>query len=111
MQRPPLKIIPLIALLLAFSALASAAQAQDPAQRGRALLKEFCAACHAIGKTGNSPERGALPFRMLSRSFDLDQVPRLLERGLASSHPGMPEFKFSGRDARAATAYLRTIQQ
>jgi len=111
MQRPPLIIILVIVPMLAFSALESTAQAQDPAQRGRALLKEFCASCHAIGKTGNSPMRGALPFRMLSRSFDLDQFPRLLERGLSSSHPTMPEFKFSGRDARAATAYLRTIQQ
>jgi mono/diheme cytochrome c family protein len=104
-------IMLLTAPLLALSALGSAAQAQDPARRGRALLKEFCASCHAIGKTGDSPVRGALPFRMLSRSFDLDRFPRLLERGLSSSHPAMPEFKFSGRDARAATAYLRTIQQ
>ena len=111
MHRPPITMLLLIASLLALSLPGSAAQAQDPARRGRALLKEFCAPCHAIGKTGNSPVRGALPFRTLSRSFDLDRFPQLLERGLSSSHPAMPEFKFSGRDARAATAYLRSIQQ
>ena len=52
-----------------------------------------------------------LPFRTLGRSFDLDQFPRLLERGISSGHPDMPEFKFSDDDARAVRAYLRTIQQ
>ena len=111
MQRPPTTIMPLIASLLALLILGSAAQAQDPARHGGALLKEFCSSCHAIGKTGNSPMPGAPPFRELGRSFDFDQFPRLLQRGISSGHPAMPEFKFSGDDARAATAYLRSIQQ
>ena len=101
----------LIASLLALSVLGSAAQAQDPARHGGALLKEFCSSCHAIGKTGNSPMPGAPPFRELGRSFDFDQFPRLLQRGISSGHPAMPEFKFSDEDARAATAYLWSIQQ
>ncbi len=111
MQRPLKIIMPLIVSLLALSLPGSAAQAQDPARHGRALLKEFCARCHAIGKTGNSPMRGALPFRRLGRSFDFDRFPRRLERGISSSHPAMPEFKFSEDDARAVSAYLRSIQQ
>ena len=51
------------------------------------------------------------PFRDLGRSFDFDQFPRLLERGISSGHPAMPEFKFSDDDARAVSAYLRSIQQ
>jgi cytochrome c len=90
---------------------ACAAQAQDPASRGRALVREFCSPCHAIGKSGNSPHKSAPPFRTLGRSFDLDQFPRRLERGISSGHPDMPEFKFSGDDARAVRDYLRTIQQ
>jgi len=42
--------MPLIAALLALLILGSAAHARDPARRGRTLLKEFCARCHAIGK-------------------------------------------------------------
>jgi mono/diheme cytochrome c family protein len=110
MKRLPRTLPPLI-VLLALVILGSAAQAQDPSRHVRALLKEFCARCHAIGKTGNSPDRSALPFRTLGRSFDLDQFPRLLERGISSGHPDMPEFKFSEDDARAASVYLRTIQQ
>ena len=110
MKRLPRTLPPLI-VLLALVILGSAAQAQDPSRHGRAILQEFCARCHAIGKTGNSPQRNALPFRTLGRSFDLDQFPRLLERGISSGHPDMPEFKFSEDDAHAVRAYLQTIQQ
>lgn len=111
MHRSLTPILPLTASLLALLILSSAAQAQDPARHGRALLKEYCASCHAIGRNGKSPVRGAPPLRVLGRSFDLDEFPRLLRRGISSSHPAMPEFKFSEDDARAATAYLRSIQQ
>ena len=89
----------------------SAALAQAPSRHGRAVLKEFCASCHAIGKTGTSPRPPAPPFRTLGRSYDLDQFQRQLERGISSGHPDMPEFKFSADDARAVSAYLRSIQQ
>jgi mono/diheme cytochrome c family protein len=91
--------------------LSSAAQAQNPMRRGRALLTEFCGRCHAIGKHGDSPRQGAPPFRTLIRSFDVDQFPQLLERGISSNHPTMPTFKFSEDDARAVSAYLRTLQK
>ena len=51
------------------------------------------------------------PFRALGRSIDLDEFPRVLERGISSGHPDMPEFKFSHDDALAVRAYLRAIQQ
>jgi mono/diheme cytochrome c family protein len=98
----------LIALGLFF---AGAAYAQEPALRGQTLLDEHCARCHAIEKTGNSPNPAAPPFRTLSRSFNLDQFSQQLTRGLSSGHPDMPEFKFSEDDARAVAAYLRSIQE
>jgi len=111
MQRLPTIILLLIASLLALSMLDTIAQAQDPARHGRTLLKEYCGRCHAIGRSGNSPMRSALPFRALGRSFDPDQFQRLLRRGVSSSHPAMPEFKFSDDDAHAAAAYLRSVQE
>jgi len=108
MHRPPKVAALLIAAPLALIVFGSA-QAQE--RRGRALLREYCAGCHAIGKTGRSPMRSAVPFRMLDRSFDLDEFPRLLQRGISSTHPAMPEFKFGDDDARAVTAYLRSIQR
>ena len=111
MKHLPRTILPLILGLLVLVSLASAAQAQDPIRRGRALVGEFCSRCHAVARFGKSPIRNALPFRTLGRNFDLDQFPRLLERGISSTHPGMPEFKFSEDDAHAAAAYLRSIQR
>ncbi|MBS0249430.1 MAG: cytochrome c, partial [Proteobacteria bacterium] len=60
-----------LALLGCF--LAAEARAQDPGKRGRALLSENCARCHAIGKTGASPLKGAPPFRIIGQSYDLDR--------------------------------------
>jgi hypothetical protein len=34
-----------------------------------------------------------------------------LREGLISGHPDMPTFRFSREDARALTAYLRSIQE
>lgn len=101
----------LILSLLALVMLIATAQAQDPIRHGRAVVKEFCARCHAIGQAGKSPHPNAPPFRNLGRSFEIDQLPRRLERGISSGHPDMPEFKFTAKDARDVTAYLRTIQR
>ena len=100
-----------IAAVIALAIWCSSAQAQDPAKRGRAIAREFCAPCHAIGKTGTSRDAGAPPFRTLGSNFSLDEFPQRLQQGLSSGHPAMPTFKFKGADARALRAYLRTIQQ
>jgi cytochrome c len=107
-----MKRLPMIfSLLAALTAAGPTAQSQDPVLHGRALLAEFCGRCHAIRSVGKSRHPGAPPFRMLGRSFDLDQFPLLLERGISAGHPDMPEIKFSVDDANAVVAYLRTIQQ
>jgi len=100
--------LPLFACLLVQVGIAIA-QPQDPLRHGRKLLQEFCGRCHAIGRT--DVKRGAPPFRTLGREFDLDQFERRLERGISSTHPDMPEVKFSEDDAAAAAAYLRSIQK
>lgn len=86
-------------------------QAQDPAERGRALLQDNCSRCHAIGKVDVSALKAAPPFRVIGQSFDLDEFARYLTRGVASSHPDMPEFRFDEEDAAAVVSYLRTIQE
>jgi mono/diheme cytochrome c family protein len=97
--------------LLPLAAAAASASAQDPVRHGRALLQEYCSGCHAVGRGGPSPHRAAPPFRTLGRSFDLDDLPGRLTRGVSAMHPDMPEVRFSEDDARAVRAYLRTIQQ
>jgi mono/diheme cytochrome c family protein len=106
-----MKSLSLAAALLALTTLSAVAQEQDPARRGRALVGEFCARCHAVARFGASPNRSAPPFRTLGRIVDLDGFARELASGLSSTHPDMPEFKFNIDDARAVRAYLRTIQR
>ena len=103
--------MPLFGALFVLLSLTAFAHAQDPIARGHALIEEFCADCHANGKTDESPHVGAPPLRNLSRSYDLDEFPRMLERGISPGHPDMPTINFSGKDARAARDYLRTIQE
>jgi mono/diheme cytochrome c family protein len=98
-------------IFLVLAAFTVPASAQDPVRHGRALVREFCSGCHAVGPRGKSPHRSAPPFRTLGRSFDLDDFPRLLTRGVSATHPDMPEIRFGEEDARDVRAYLRTIQQ
>ena len=86
-------------------------QAQDPISHGHSLVAEVCARCHAVGVKGESPYPLAPPFRTLGRIVDLDELPRVLERGITSIHPDMPAIKFSQEEARAVRTYLRAIQQ
>jgi cytochrome c len=79
-------------------------------RQGLALAARLCAPCHAVGTSGASPHSAAPAFRTLSRRVDIDSLGDRLREGLVSGHPDMPTFRFSREDARALTAYLRSIQ-
>jgi cytochrome c len=80
-------------------------------EKGKLLAENLCAACHAIGETGNSPHPSAPPFRTLEQRLDLDSFVVRLRENLTSGHPDMPTFRFTRDDARALVAYLRSIQR
>ena len=84
--------------------------ANDPKERGKALVEELCAGCHAVGRSGESPIAGAPAFRMLSRRFDMNDLMERMEQGLSSAHAEMPAFHFKRDDARAVRVYLNSIQ-
>lgn len=99
-----------------FTAL-SAAHAQPLSEKltglalqGRALADRLCAQCHAVGRSSLSPHAGAPPFRRLGDRVDLDTFQNQLRDHFSSGHPDMPTFHFTRNDARALTAYLRSIQ-
>ena len=111
MTRLPMFLTALLASLPVLASAGAAAPAQDPVRHGRALVEEFCARCHAVGRTGRSPHADAPPLRSIGRSFDLDEFPRTLERGITSTHPDMPEFTFDADEVGAIIAYLKSIQE
>ncbi|MBS0360316.1 MAG: c-type cytochrome, partial [Proteobacteria bacterium] len=56
------------------------ALALTPADRGGELAARDCAACHATGLTGASPDSDAPPFRAMRMRFNPISLERRLER-------------------------------
>jgi mono/diheme cytochrome c family protein len=87
------------------------APADEAAERGRLLLAQHCAQCHALGRTGESPLPSAPPFRRIGERMDMDELMVRMREGLSSGHRDMPMFRFSREDGRAIRSYLNLIQQ
>lgn len=98
-----------VALLLA-AATGPAAAAPD-LKHGEALLTRSCGSCHAVGPTGDSPDKEAPAFRTLGTRYPIESLEEALGEGLLSGHPDMPEFKFDADDVGGIIAYLKSIQQ
>lgn len=100
--------------VLAFAALlltggASSAQ-PGLAVRGHELVQRNCAMCHAVERTGDSPNPVAPPFRDLHLRYSVDSLAEALTEGIIVGHPQMPEFKFGVDDVKAIIRYLDSIQ-
>lgn len=95
--------------------LAPSAAAEGPGMealivRGAAFAATNCAACHAIGATGNSPHDTAPRFREIGRRYPVSQLSEAFAEGIVTAHPGMPEFVLTPDDNRALIAYLESVQ-
>ena len=101
-----------VLVLVASLFLATTATAQERADRdrGQILVQRFCAACHAVGATGASPNAAAPAFRELHRRYNIENLAEALAEGMLVGHPAMPEFEFQPQDVRAIVAYLKSIQ-
>jgi mono/diheme cytochrome c family protein len=102
----------LLAALGGLCPVAPEAQSQqdDRIERGRALLQESCARCHAIDETGASPFEPAPPFRALGERYPVESLEEALAEGILGGHPAMPEFVFEPDQIDAIIAYLRSLQ-
>jgi mono/diheme cytochrome c family protein len=86
------------------------AEAED-LKLGAALVTKNCGACHAVGRTGDSPRQDAPAFRTLGTRYPIESLEEALGEGIMSGHPDMPEFAFEADDVGAIIAYLKSIQQ
>jgi mono/diheme cytochrome c family protein len=100
----------LAAIALAASIHGAAAQATLQG-RGEALLQKNCAYCHAIGRTGDSPHRGAPAFRHLMQRYAPESLEEALAEGLVTGHADMPEFVFEPADIAAIVAHFRSLRR
>lgn len=102
-----LPVLLTVAVLL--TATEAAAQSGRTA-RGHLLAQRYCAGCHAVNRTGASPNAAAPAFRDLNQRYRIDDLGEALAEGILTGHPAMPQFKFQPRDITAVLAYLKAIQ-
>jgi mono/diheme cytochrome c family protein len=79
--------------------------------RGKAIAEANCAACHAVGRSGESSAPEAPPFRRLSENYRVANLEEALAEGISVGHPAMPQFQFAPDDVHALIAYLQSIQE
>ena len=76
------------------------------------LVWEQCAACHALGRSDNSPHPAAPPLKQMASRYDLDRLYETFVTGtLIPGHQDMPLFKLDRATARAVINYLRAIEE
>lgn len=83
---------------------------ESVANDGRGIAEAQCAACHAVGGYGESPNPAAPLFRTLLSRYRADVLEEELIAGIQVAHP-MPEFQFNPQGADALIAYIRSIQE
>lgn len=96
--------------------LAMPADAQRPdnaasASIGRGVAERHCAACHAIGRRGQSPNPRAPRFPLIAERYPNDNPAGVLIDGTVVRHPGMPEFRMLEEDTDGLVAYIRRISR
>jgi mono/diheme cytochrome c family protein len=103
--------------LLANAAAAMPADAQNPDNAesvaiGRTAAQTYCATCHAIGRTGASPNKSSPPLRRVAHKYrDKSISSILIIDGTVVEHKGMPRFEISVQEADGLIAYIRSLDR
>lgn len=89
------------------------AQSRPDVAAGRALARESCSECHAIGGGGKSSRKEAPPFRTLWKRYNIDSLQEAFAEGISVGHKGrdMPEFEFSPEETDALIAYIKSLKK
>jgi mono/diheme cytochrome c family protein len=78
---------------------------------GRELAMDRCGRCHAVGRTGDSPNPRSPRFRDLGARFPFDGLREALMQGMIIGHPQMPIQHLTETQSGDLIAYMRTLQQ
>lgn len=97
--------------IAATAALTGAASAQQPDPRvGRALVTRNCAPCHAVNRTGASPNPAAPPFRDLKQRRPGINIIDVVLLAWSRPHREMPDFSFDTGTSREILGYIEALQ-
>lgn len=91
-------------------AAATPVMAADPVARGKVLVETRCAACHAVGPSGESGLSPAPPFRTLSQRYPVANLQEAFAEGISTGHPQMPQIALEADQVKDLIAYLESIQ-
>lgn len=107
----------LAALLLCCSPAAPAlagggAMVAGDAASGRVIAEQNCSGCHAIGRSGDSPQASAPPMRRFHENWPVEALGEALAEGVVVGHsdPQMPAFRFDPEDIDDLLAYIASLE-
>lgn len=95
--------------MLLASASSGFAGDEEMIAKGKALVEEKCARCHATGLEDKSPHEKAPPFRDVVEIYPSENLAEALAEGIVSGHPDMPVFKFDPPQIEAFLGYLNSL--
>jgi mono/diheme cytochrome c family protein len=113
-MKSPLGLAALVLVaLLAPAGRASAETSREAAliAQGQTIAQTHCKRCHAIGRTGESPNVQAPLFRRLAARYPLDHLAEAFAEGIVVSHTKMPRFEFEPLQIEALLAYLDSLSK
>lgn len=105
-----MKLLPILAAALVGLLGVTSGHAAN-VKRGSALAGQRCAACHAIGPRGASPNITAPTFRRIANQWPVEQLQEAFAEGIMTGHGPMPEFAFSPADIDDLLAYLGKLRR
>jgi cytochrome c553 len=79
------------------------------AQEGRAIVRDLCSGCHAVGETDSSPRPDAPPLRGLLATYDPAKLDADLKSGAVMDHANLPKVTLSANGAQSVYAYLTEL--
>jgi mono/diheme cytochrome c family protein len=110
MLKMPIRALALVGL--AALSLSLPARAEEVSlTAGRELATARCGRCHAVGRTGDSPNPRSPRFRDLGPNFPFDGLREALMQGMIVGHPEMPIQHLTPTESGDVVAYMRTLQE
>lgn len=101
-------VLPVLCATLLAGSRPAIAQAAD-GERGKSILMQHCARCHAVDAKGESAMKAAPPLRDVYQRFAPRDLHAMLVAGMVSRHKDMPQVDMSPQDADAVMAYLYAL--
>jgi tetratricopeptide (TPR) repeat protein len=85
------------------------AQTTKRIKDGQALVERHCSGCHAVGRSGASPNKTAPEFRSLHARHSRLALREPLSRGIAAPHDQMPKFTLTNDQIDTIIAYINSL--